>query len=412
MELLQQKKGSPVSGFYYDNQIVNNLLCASLHPNSRLKTIKDGSGKDKADWFPVDDPEEGDLDGSGDRPAGKSVWPYSKTPLCSCLIPEDFQVAIANTWSEFGSDPIGELWNSVKPYAPYVDKLKDPVYGMVNKAIDYAEGPDASDGSFFSRAMKTISEIGKSFIGKDIMGKSAKLLTRSLIMKTSRFTYYQGTGIDFGGNLGMKFTLFYGWGQDPKSKYTDSPKYKFVTVEEQLSQLLPYVVGEFKPVDVGEFTGDDPPEKKNTNRDMSDSEQPKTIMQDYSEGVKNFLQEYGSWQFPPSGYMADINDIDNCFKGTLKLHIGDYYAIENLVVQNIQLNFSKIMAKRPDKTEADSDLFTPLYCDVNMVLKPASRYSRNSLERFVYGRASKSKRKSTSFEIANSLDLQKGDYYV
>ena len=44
------------------------------------------------------------------------------------------------------------------------------------------------------------------------------------------------------------------------------------------------------------------------------------------------------------------------------------------------MNFSKVMVKDPITKE-----ISPLYCDINLTLTPATMYSNNSLEKFIEG---------------------------
>ena len=145
-------------------------------------------------------------------------------------------------------------------------------------------------------------------------------------------------------------------------------KEKTKTVDDQIKGdgtaqhpgILPYVIGEFKNVD--EIPGD----------------------------AGKFVQQYASWQLPPGGFTADIKNVDNVQSGTLRLRIGVRYAIENLVISGAQFNFSKTMVKNPESSDiTNDDYLVPLSCDVILNLKPATKSSRKSLERFVFGDASK-----------------------
>lgn len=358
-----EEQSKIISGFYLDQQLSNPLLVASLHPNT-VRRMTEIDGKKKEEWVKVGDPE---ADTSEEELKDKSGgFSYSKKPICSCLIPEDFQVSIANNWSEFGDDPIGEAWRALRPFAPYIDELKKSTDEIVDKTANYVS-ENGEDGSGFMTLLKPISHFLQKAKDSGLMEKGSDYLNRALITKATRFSYYGGTGVDFGGNLMMKFTLFFSY--DPLRKV-------FRTVQEQVDEILPYVVGDFKPV---------------------------------TELDNDLAQKYASWQLPPGGFKSELGDIDNICKGTLKLHIGGYYAVEDLVISSAQFNFSKVMAKIPGDSSKMSDkykgeYYTPLYCDVALNLKPASRYSINSLIRFVSGKASQNKRTEIALKMKESLE--------
>jgi hypothetical protein len=183
------------------------------------------------------------------------------------------------------------------------------------------------------------------------VNKGVDYLSRALVVQGTRFSYYGGTGIDF-SNLAMKFTLFSDWINGT-----------FLTVEDQMRKILPYVAGDFVDLLDGSVN--------------------------VSDDVKKFVNRFASWQMPPGGFQSDLNSIDTVQKGTLKLRIGTRYALENLVISSAQFNFSKTMVKTPDSELAEKEkmYFVPQYCEIVLNLRPASQYSKNSLERFVNGHA-------------------------
>jgi hypothetical protein len=69
------------------------------------------------------------------------------------------------------------------------------------------------------------------------------------------------------------------------------------------------------------------------------------------------------------------------------LRFGAYYAITNLVIENANFNFSKQLTKKPDPT-LSGEILSPLYCDVTIQLRPATKYSDKSLKKFILSRAS------------------------
>lgn len=326
-------------GFYYDRQLESKLLSVTLHPNT-----VENNGK----WDAVQDPED-DLDQLKGKDGEKCEFPYSKTPICRSVISEDFQVFVANTFSDFGNDAIGSFWNSpdVKAIAPYVDEIGGSLTTIFKKTSEWLS-QKSPEGSEISNMARRISDnIPK------IIDKSSDYLSRALVVQGTRFAYYGGTGLDF-GNLSMKFTLFSDWSEDGN---------EFVSVVEKVNKLLPYVVGDFVDL-IDEGSSVDP-------------------------DVKAFVNRFASWQIPPGGFKSDLDAVDTVQKGTLKLKIGVRYAIENLVISSAQFNFSKTMIKNP-RGAVDETYLVPRSCDIVLNLKPASVYSRNSLERFISGAAVKS----------------------
>jgi hypothetical protein len=168
-------------------------------------------------------------------------------------------------------------------------------------------------------------------------------LNKALVTNGTRFTYYGGTGINF-GNLGMKFTVFPQWKDN-----------EFLEVPAQVEKLYPYFIGQLEKFE--EATGVD----------------SNTMPGDIANKVFMF-------QDPPGGYLADMNSIDKIQRGTLKLKIGSFYEISNLVCSDVMLNFSKNMVKNP-KTQ----MISPLFCDVNITLRPSTKYSDQVLRKFVGG---------------------------
>lgn len=307
-----------LSGWYYDLQTDHEgpgrLTCVTLHPN----TIDTGT-KDWADA--IDDP---------DNPA------YRKDPICVALVNEDFQVSVANSWSDFGGDMLGQMWEQVKPLAPYAEFAQE----MIHKAVqDYndpknAAARDKINESKVSRALASVmSNIDQKIQSKEV--DIAEYLNRSLVVQGTRFSYYSGTGISF-GNMVMKFTMFPKWnGASLK------------TVTEQTEEIYPYIVGHFLKED----------------------------------GLHADMDGMIGWQLPPAGFKADIKNVDNIQKGTLLLKYGAYYAIENLVIENASFNFSRQMVKHPNQ----KGQFSPLYCDITLQLKPATKFSDEKLKKFVSG---------------------------
>lgn len=307
-----------ISGFYYDQQLENRNLIMSLHPNMVLTDIAPEY------WTEVTQDKWSDG--------------YQITPIAKCIIPEDFQIGVSNTWQDqsLGTD-IENLWGQVKSVAPYAKYASE----KATEAYDngQAEAQKSSGAKFANDIM------GAAGIYID---KATDYLNRALVVQGSRFSYYNGTGVAF-GNMTMKFTLFSDWNLEGK----------FESCVTKIEKLLPYAVGKY-------VTWDGKEDGTTKEKDSKASE----------------WNQFLGWQIPPGGFKADVQSIDNIQKGTLKLVIGTMYSIANLVIQDIQFNFSKQVMKEP---QADRINTHPMYCDVQLTLKPASKYTDKSLLRAMKG---------------------------
>ena len=335
--------------FYYDEQLTNKMTLVSLHastePGPPPKYSKAWSGKK--------------LDDDGF---------YGEDPICKSVIAEDFTVSINNTFSEFGGDAIGQAWTSfVQPLAPYVGAVGNDIEKIAQKAAGLANDlASKSEYEFVKTGAKGIQKIADYITGKDANdGLTAtqrlqSVMSRKLIVQGTMFSYYGGTGIDF-GNLSMKFNVFSG--------YDENGSYK--TVKEQVDKFMWYVMGDFKPVtEIGDVG-----------------------------------KQFANWQIAPGGYMSEIRDIDQCQWGTLKLLVGPYFAVEGLVIKGAQLQYSKALAKNPNV--GDTTQLEPLCCEVTLLLAPASKSSAERLKRFAYGNASLQYRQKFEKEVAGSLSVLK-----
>ena len=209
--------------------------------------------------------------------------------------------------------------------------------------------------SMNSKAVKLLS----GFIEKaaPTLRKIYPLMNRGVKTEYGRFSYYSGTGVGF-GNLSMKFTIFSDW--------IDG---KFNSVIDQLSDLYPYCFGKYvKFIENGEITG--------TDINLS-----KELGIEIKEDIANSLF---SWQLPPGGFESDLSNIDKCQKGTFKLKFGAFYSLDNLVISNTQFNFSRQMMKQWDSS-LKRNHFQPLFCEVTLGFKPASKFTDNKLKKFISG---------------------------
>ena len=337
-----------ISGFYYDQQLENPVLRVSLHPNT-VYVKADGAAA--GEWKEVAYPEE-----TTEVPEVK-IWKYSTIPIAVALCNEDFSVDIVNTWTDFGGDPIGNMWNDNKASAPYMREFAKGLADISSKTESYLQHTDTELSNLSKGAFELIGAISK--FGAKSLKEQAKYLSRALIVKGTRFSYYSGTGIAF-GNLIMKFTLFPKWEGST-----------FVSVIDQVQGIMPYIIGDY--IDVTELGDGD---------------------------LGEFVKKFASWQLPPGGFESEIQDVDIVQKGTLKLRFGTFYALDNLVINNCNLTFSKTMVKNPSSITGPD--LTPMYCDVTLSLRPATKYSKNKLIQFVDAKSGKDPATKSYLELVNT----------
>lgn len=358
---------SKVSGFYYDEQMRNPFLSIGLYPNTEL------NGKEPDGWGPVDNP---------DPDSAPAKYQYRTKPLCEAIISQDFNVSISNSFTDFGGDPIGQLWNQNRAMAPYASEFAKILGKMTEKGKEFASSQSSNDGGWgagWANFLTKITEkLGEGF------GKNAELLSKALVVQGTRFSYYSDTNVSFGSNFGLRFTILPSFGtKSAKVDGSYTGRKEFVSVYKQVEDIIPYVIGDFIPVD-------------------------KTGL---GATVDEFIKKVASWQLPPAGFRADLKDVDNVQRGTMKLRIGPYFAIENLVIENAQFNFSKTMVKNPNiSTISDPERYTPAYCEVSLVLRPATKFSKNSLKRFIDGSATKNYRTAVANKMNSSYSKLESEY--
>ena len=356
---------SPVklTGWYYDLQTdptENRLTCVSLHPNS----MKVGE-----DWDEIKDGIDED-DDIACYPKNK----YRKKPICTAIVNEDFSVSISNSWSDFGGDMLGQMWDSIKPLAPYAGAAQN----AIERAVEQYKNLDRSSTAYKniqeSKLSMALEQIAERIVEKDENGNYktdiAEYLNRSLVIQGTRFSYYSGTGTSF-GSLNMKFTIFPKWEGNT-----------FITVNKQVEEIFPYVMGEY--------------------------------VLEHFDTIPD-LDGMVGWQKPPAGFKADTKFVDNIQFGTLKLKIGPYFSLTNLVCENATFTYSKQMVKRPKGSEQEtasdepfSDLISPFYCEVSLQLKPATKYSEKSVKNFVYGRCNERTLCDTNDKLIGDLNSEMG----
>lgn len=366
-----------ISGWYYDLQLENRLTSISLHPSKVLS----GGGDNKENSSNNEEEQKGNKgkDWKTIEEAGLEKDPdeemYGQKPICRAIATEDFNVSVANSWSEFGNDMIGSMWNSLKPLAPYAgfasQAIKDAVSSYEEMKTRDPEGYAKIQESSISSAMADLMKMISNKLN-DKETNITEFLNRSLVVQGTRFSYYSGSGTSF-GNLMMKFTLF----------PTFDENGQYLTVNKQIGDLLPYCVGEF--ITGTEGLGGD---KK----------------------IKEFIDNLIGWQKPPGGFEAYARDVDVIQPGTLMLRVGAYYSITNLVIENATFNFSKQMAKNP--TPGAVEKISPLCCEVTIQLRPATKYSDKSLRAFISSRNSGKIIQKISEEMEKNLYGKLNDYDV
>lgn len=355
------------SCWFYDNQMLDRMTSVSLHANTYL----DNNRK----WRKFE--------------AGIDKGGYCLAPLCTSVLSEDFQVNISNTWNEVGGDPVSGFWDTfVRPAAPYTKFTKDAVAAIGRGAREWGEKQGDKISDTAQQFLNFAGKVG-DFVDKN--GETAvDYMNSVLISQGTRFSYYSGSGVSF-GNLQMRFTMFPIWADNGT----------FLSVPQQLELLFPYVMGTYTKLYLGL------------------KEDGKGQITDGATGAKEEYSTLLGWQHPPAGYQAVYEDIDKAgIKGTLKLRIGSFYVLESLVCESMSFNLSRQMVKRPmsgvslkdgpgwsgitrqstssgnttgakngnNSSSIDKQMaFSPLFADVILSFKPATKYSDATMRRFIYG---------------------------
>ena len=306
--ILKKSSHDAFSGFYYDQQILDKSLTMTLHCN---RIPLDETGKE---WTAPNGSKKADSEG------------YCLEPLATAIISEDFQVGIHNEWSDGGGvDDISGLFNSMKSYAPYIGEAGKKFTEAGEAGEDVAAEAQA-DGKTWAFNMNNVMK----WLGAN-SHRLEDVMNRAIVVQGTRFSYYNGTGIAF-GNMSMKVMYFSDW--NPQTGLWES-------CYDKLNKLVPYMIGPYK--------------KWNENQEKDD-------------GWNKFI----GWQLPPGDFRADLKTVDVVQRGTLKVRFANLYSISNLVVNDVQINFSKSMVKCP--MDGYIDIY-PLYCEVNITLKPAAKYT-------------------------------------
>lgn len=341
------------TGWYYDYQRNNPITSIRLFTNTKFNGT---------DWVNTKDRKY-------------SVWLRS----CDSILAEDFKIQINNSWSDAGNDIISNSVNqALSAVAPYRKLIGDGLTELKQRKDKYkADNKEKTENSTIFKGIDwTVDKADefrtdiKNFLGVNTDSDIDDILNSRLVTQGTQYTYYGGTGVDF-GNLDMRFTIF------PKI----NSKGEFQSTVSQVTELYPYFVGRLIDFKDSKLSGKDKAEgsKGNIFTDVLESE---------------VVNKYFKVQLPPGGYQAENEVIDVGIsgvglRGTFELRIGAFYKVNNLVITGVSLNFSKQMVKNPLVSNGKEDLIScdisPLFCDVALTFKPASKYSNEALMKFVNG---------------------------
>lgn len=385
-----------INGWYYDTQLDNKLTSVSLHSNKWFdESINNGDGEPKGGFVNWDQCKDNNgfgsnknatdddqfLTNAGGRDTERGCG-YGIDPICKSILAEDFNVTISNTWSDFGGDPVSEVWNGARAkYGPYIKNAMETLNQFYTKNRQVRDEKDLGKVmDFFTGIVDKAGTWIREKSGKydiDIV----RFFNKALISQGTRFSYYGGTGISF-GNLGMKFTIFPKWDNNDR----------FISVTEQINKLYPYFIGR-----VESFHKLDKIAQEN-GINISDSD------------AYQFLKKCFMWQTPPNDYKAEIFDIDDIQEGTLKLKLGCYYELANMLCSDMMLNFSKSMVKNPEDNSV-----SPLFCDISLNLRPASKFTDRALKNFIgkldaNGRTERKDLKELNQTLSDNLSTAREDF--
>lgn len=296
------------TGFYYDSQLVDPFLSISLHAN----TVKKGN---EWVWYTGET-----LDPVSDSEGSTH---YMAEPLARCIMPEDLVYSIGNNFTDWnGGNMLESMFESFKPYAPILSKAAE--------GLEKGAGEVDKENNFGGAIVKTLGNFAKG--AAPWMKSASQFLNKALLVQGTRFAYYNGTSFNF-NNLEMKYTVFSDYIADGS----------FLSVEDYIKKIAPYVMGEYHPVTNY---------LKTTGNATADK----------------FLHDYVGFQDPPAGFTMDTKNLNNVLKGTMRLNIGGLWAIENLVIKNMNVVLSKVQAKDP----IIPGNVIPMYADITLQLAPAS----------------------------------------
>lgn len=333
------------TGFYYDAQLSDESMIMSLHPS----TYNEGGS-----WQAFSDGYAPFLGGS---------IKYSKIPIAVCLLSEDPTFSVSNRFTDFnGGNPIEDVFNRMKPYAPLL--------GKISQGIKNSDTKNA-----FGSGIGEMVNKGAEWFG-NFAGQAEKVLNKALFIQGTRFTYYNGS--DFStGQMEMKFTKF--------SEY--NLKGEFINVAKYISETLaPYCYGRYQSI---------------TETGAMD----KTFDGPITGSMSKFIAEYCGVQAPPGGFKMDAQNLDKALFGTLRLNIGGVYAVENLLIKGMTFSFSRSQTKNPEKPGETC----PLYADISLSLCPAAMVTDNSFKEMLDGKGLESAMQTRASDNKTQLEKMKAD---
>jgi hypothetical protein len=341
---------------------------------------------------------------------------YSINPLLTSIMLDDFNIAITNDYSDFGSDPLSQMWSMYKQNIP-TSRFMSKIAAMMAHGQDNVSDEIKKELNDSTIARLLMTGVNISAKSNGLLSSFKKYQNANLMCQGSRFTYYNGTGINF-GTLGLRVNIFPKWING-----------KFVSVNKQIEDILPYAVGNIEAVDLSTIEGIFTSLMETLNKEDATVQQSSGNSGKIHEDLKNIVSEFVKFQMPPAAYEPGMKYQDAVNKGTLKLRIGPYYSLSDLVIQDLSLNYSKYMVKNPaaDLTmttkngeekrssvgihEIADSLYSPLYCEVNLALRPVSKFTSDKLKEFVSGAWRKSDIKYINKQMRDDLkDIE--DYNV
>jgi len=386
---------SGISGWYYDayqdllktnsegkqDVGINRLTTISLHANS-IYTSKDT-------WVFCKGVDDRNKNGKIERTDLYDEDGYLYEPICTAPLQEDFQVTVQNSWSDLGGDQAGDFINSIRAsLAPFAGTISAGLNEMLkNQTLDKFtdEEKNSTMGQILMAVVEKTAQLANGTENiQDYQNKQkltvtesnlAKFLNSALMVNSGKFSIFQGSNLNF-QNMGMKFTIMPKW--DPDTGVFD-------TVQHQLRDIYRYFFGEY--IDMSEILGED---KNGT------------------------MLSRLTWQRPPGGYQADMSQLDAIQKGSLKLKLGGIYSICNVVVESAALTFSKQTVKNPRVTyerltgegdiKSSSDYLSPLSCEVNLILRPCTRYSDSTFKNIIEGAGMQKEKEDLSKHLIENLE--------
>lgn len=381
------------TGWYYDQQLIQPLTSVRLLSNAAAIWSKDH-------WD----------------------FKYSKTYdelLASSILAEDFTIDASNSWVDNSADDlISGALNSFKTITPYIGAFHNALKTMSEKQKAKAKAIEGKDNlkatNFFTKVIDYFGDESKN--GSQALGAMRRMSNGAFLSQGCSFSYYGGSNVNF-GNLGMKFTIFPNFDSEGNWK----------SVIDQVALILPYCIGTLQNVPWDDVktvakVGTDLLENVDSMLGTSIGDFLESAVETASQtstgkSTGDMINQYLKWQAPPGGYNVDKpQDLDVEFPGTLCLEIGSHYKIEGLVASGLNLQFSKQLVRNPIFFSSDDkgmskamnnkveDSISPLYCEVNIMFRPITKYSSVSLMKFVKGNIDK--RKDTAKNILKVLDDQ------